>query len=96
MLNDSIHTVSVSEFWEAVYEVTYDPEGNAIDSTMVEATGTVEITELSYYRRYPMWFEIMSFVTPYGSTMIRLFRSLENIMNECLEPLSREMAEHSE
>lgn len=66
MHHDSINTVSISELWEAVYEVIYDPEGIAIDSALVDATGSVEITELSYYKRYPMWFEIMSFVTPYG------------------------------
>jgi len=66
MKDDSIHTVSVNEFWEAGYEVTYDPEGEAIDSMQVVSTGTVEITELDYYKRYPMKFEIMSFVTPYG------------------------------
>lgn len=66
MQHDSINPVSVNEFWEAVYEVTYDPEGIAIDSTMVEPTGSIEPTELTYYKRYPMKFEIMSFVTPYG------------------------------
>ena len=66
ILHDSINPVSVNEFWEAVYEVTFDPEGVAIDSAMVEATGSIEPTELTYFRRYPMWFEIMSFVTPYG------------------------------
>lgn len=64
--HDSINLVSENEFWEAGYEVTYDPDGIALDSTMVVATGTIEISELTYYRRYPMWFEIMSFVTPYG------------------------------
>ncbi|MCB2207612.1 MAG: T9SS type A sorting domain-containing protein [Bacteroidetes bacterium] len=66
MLNDSINPVSVNEFWEAVYEVTYDPEGIAIDSSMVEATGSIEPIELQYYKRYPAKYEIMSFVTPYG------------------------------
>ncbi len=66
LMHDSINPVSVNEFWESVYEITYDPEGVAIDSAMVEATGFIEPTELTYYRRYPMWCEIMSFVTPYG------------------------------
>jgi len=66
MASDSINVVSVNEFWETTYEVTYNPEGVAIDSTEVVPTGTIEITELDYYNRYPMWFEIMSFVTPYG------------------------------
>ena len=66
MLSDSINEVSVNEFWETQYQVTYDPDGIAIDSIMVASTGTIEITELTYYSRYPSKYEIMSFVTPYG------------------------------
>jgi len=66
MLSDSINEVSVNELWETQYQVTYDPEGIAIDSTMAANTGSIEITELSYFNRYPSKYEIMSFVTPYG------------------------------
>ena len=66
MLHDSINEVSVNEYWQEGYEYTYDPEGNKIDSTMINGTSTIEIGELEYFRRYPMKFEIMSFVTPYG------------------------------
>jgi len=37
-----------------------------IDSVYIAPTNTIHITELTYYKRYPMKFEIMSFVTPYG------------------------------
>lgn len=66
MLHDSINQVSVNEFWETQYQHTYDPEGVAIDSVYITATGEIEITELTYFSRYPAKYEIMSFVTPYG------------------------------
>lgn len=66
MLDDSINEVSVNEYWQEQYEHTYGPDGNLIDSAYIQATDTIEVTELTYYKRYPMKFEIMSFVTPYG------------------------------
>jgi concanavalin A-like lectin/glucanase superfamily protein/peptide-N-glycosidase F-like protein/type IX secretion system substrate protein len=66
MLHDSVRELSVNEFWQEQYEHTYDPEGIAIDSVFVEGTESIEIEELSYFKRYPSKFEIMSFVTPYG------------------------------
>jgi hypothetical protein len=66
MLHDSINEVSVNEYWASRYVYTYDPEGMKIDSTLIMATGEIEIGELEYFNRYPMKFEIMSFVTPYG------------------------------
>ena len=65
-LSDSINQISVNEYWQAQYVHTYDPDGILIDSTEVTATGTIEISQLSYYGRYPARYEIMSFVTPYG------------------------------
>ena len=66
LLDDSINLVSTNEYWEAVYEVTYDPEGIPIDSIEITPTASIEISELTYYKRNPMKYEIMSFVTPYG------------------------------
>ena len=66
MLDDSIAEVSVNEYWEEQYEHKYGPDGSAIDSVFITSTDTLQITELTYYKRYPMKFEIMSFVTPYG------------------------------
>ena len=66
MLNDSIAEASVNEYWEARYEYIFDPEGNVIDSIENVATGSITIAELTYYKRYPSKFELMSFVTPYG------------------------------
>jgi len=64
--SDSINQISVNEFWASQYVHTFDPEGLVIDSMLVAATDTIEISQLSYYGRYPAKVEIMSFVTPYG------------------------------
>ena len=66
MLDDSINEASVNEYWQAQVEHIYDPEGVIIDSIDIQPTDTIQITELTYFKRYPMKFEIMSFVTPYG------------------------------
>lgn len=66
MLHDSINEVSVNEYWESQYEYTFDPEGVLIDSVFAVHTGTIEISELNYFNRYPAKYEIMSFVSPYG------------------------------
>ena len=67
IMDDEVVTVSVTQVWEANPETIYDAATGAVISTIPVATeGTINITDLDYYRRYPMKFEIMSFVTPYG------------------------------
>jgi hypothetical protein len=66
MQDDSVAQVSVGEYWEVQYQYTYNPQGEAIDSVMAEVAGNIELSQLSYYKRYPAKYEIMSFVTPYG------------------------------
>ena len=66
MKNDSIAEVSVQELWEVQYQYTFNPDGIAIDSVIPLETGSIAITELTYYKRYPAKFQLMSFVTPYG------------------------------
>lgn len=66
MLHDSIHELSVNEFWESQYSRTFDPEGIIIDSVLVNPTASIEMGQLSYFTRYPSKYELMSFVTPYG------------------------------
>ncbi len=66
MQDDSIAETSVNEYWEAQYQYTFNHEGIKIDSVMADIAGTIDITELTYYKRYPAKYEIMSFVTPYG------------------------------
>ncbi len=65
--NDSIHFVSENYFWESGdYERYYDESGTVYDSVMIDADAVITPTELSYYKRFPSKYEIMSFVTPYG------------------------------
>jgi hypothetical protein len=67
MQNDSIGIVLIDTLWESLsYVYTFDTSGlvTTIDTTHID--GTININELNYYNRYPMVFQIMSFVTPYG------------------------------
>lgn len=64
--NDSIATVSTNTYWEAISH-TYDVAGNIISSQAITIDGTINIGTLVYYKRFPMAFQIMSFVTPYGA-----------------------------
>ena len=63
--HDSIATISTNSYWEAI-SYLYDANGNIISTTPINIDGTITITDLSYFKRYPMAFQIMSFVTPYG------------------------------
>jgi hypothetical protein len=62
--NDLIDTLSSNIYWQP-YSYTYDTNGIVISvDTLI--SGTIINTDLIYYKRYPMAFQIMSFVTPYG------------------------------
>ncbi len=62
--NDSIAS-STSLFWSPVSN-TYDTAGNILYTDTIPSNVSFTISELNYYKRYPMAFQIMSFVTPYG------------------------------
>ena len=64
--HDSIAIVSSNIFWHAV-SYTYDTSGSILTSDTLHIDSTINISELNYYKRYPMAFQIMSFVTPYGA-----------------------------
>lgn len=65
--DDIVNAISTNSYWEATYSYVYDgATGLKIDSTAINSDGTINISDLSYYRRDPSKFEIMSFVTPYG------------------------------
>jgi hypothetical protein len=66
LLNDSIATLSTNTYWEAISH-TYDANGNLLNSQATTIDGTINIGTLTYYKRFPMAFQIMSFVTPYGA-----------------------------
>ena len=65
--SDEIVQILDTSLWQAGYENTYDAISGAILNTQNRpADGALSITDLTYTRRAPMKFEIMSFVTPYG------------------------------
>ncbi len=66
LLNDIIDTISTNIYWKP-YSYTYDTIGNVISIDTVNINGTINPGQLIYYKRYPMAFQIMSFVTPYGN-----------------------------
>ncbi|HNB81371.1 MAG TPA: peptide-N-glycosidase F-related protein, partial [Chitinophagaceae bacterium] len=65
--SDEVTVVSTNLYWLATYRYVYNGlSGALIDSLPVSAIDTIHILNLSYIDRFPMKFEIMSFVTPYG------------------------------
>ena len=64
--HDSIAIVSSNNFWNAI-SYTFDTSGVILIYDTVNIDGTINISELNYYQRFPMAFQIMSFVTPYGA-----------------------------
>ncbi len=66
MKDDSIHIVSENYYWQPGYSYYFNENGIAYDSIQISMDGTISPTELTYYKRFPSKYEIMSFVTPYG------------------------------
>lgn len=66
VLYDEVAVLSQMDLYEATSTIVYDPSGAIIQTIPVTAEGTISITDLPYFQRWPMKFEIMSFVTPYG------------------------------
>ena len=51
---------------EDQYQYIYDTSGVVTNTYTTNIDSTLLISDLHYYKRYPMAFQIMSFVTPYG------------------------------
>lgn len=66
MEDDSIASVSVTNYWEAVGQPIYNESGALVGTIPVTSTGSITLSTLNYFRRFPTKFEILSFVTPYG------------------------------
>lgn len=65
--NDAVVLVSTTYSYAATPSKIYNGDTGAQTGTIATAaTGTLNITNLNYYKRYPFYNEIMSFVTPYG------------------------------
>ena len=70
MANDAVNLVNSSNnLYHANYSKLYNANIDSmpvIDSFINTPQGTYVISNLNYYRRFPWYNEIMSFVTPYG------------------------------
>ncbi len=67
LMDDEVLSISTNQVWEAVTQNIYDASTGAVIGTVPSSTdGSITPTVLDYVRRWPMKFEIMSFVTPYG------------------------------
>ncbi len=67
VMDDDINPISTVSYWEAVPENIYDGVTGTLLSTIpVTTEGSITPVDMDYWRRWPMKFEIMSFVTPYG------------------------------
>ena len=65
-LDDVIETSTPVEYWTPDYTIYSEDTGDIIDQVTLTEDGEIEISELSYFKRYPFYNELVSFVTPYG------------------------------
>ncbi|MES2747207.1 MAG: T9SS type A sorting domain-containing protein [Bacteroidota bacterium] len=67
MLHDGINLLSTTNLFDAIAENVYDGDTGTVISTLpVTTEGTINIVELDYFKRFPFYNELVSFVTPYG------------------------------
>ncbi|PZD78438.1 LamG-like jellyroll fold domain-containing protein [Mesonia sp. K7] len=65
--SDDIILATPVQYWDIVLgERYYDENSNLINTVPVTLDGTLTQSDLNYWERNPMSFELMSFVTPYG------------------------------
>jgi len=67
MAHDAVVLVSTTSYYEASVLNVYNGDTGILTSTIgIGSQGTLTMTNLPYYQRYPYYNELMSFVTPYG------------------------------
>lgn len=65
--NDEVRMVSTELLWRARPQQVYQGATTTVLRDIpVSKEGTITVEDLSYFRRWPAKYEIMSFVTPYG------------------------------
>ncbi|MFM9051627.1 MAG: peptide-N-glycosidase F-related protein [Bacteroidota bacterium] len=64
--DNNLQTGDTSYVWPAQVAYIYDTLNVAIDSIAVQATDTLNSSVLTYYRKRPMYLELINFITPYG------------------------------
>ncbi|GAB4321952.1 MAG: hypothetical protein Kow00127_14530 [Bacteroidales bacterium] len=63
----NLYPGDTSVAWEAGYMPVVNEQGATVDSVFVPWEGSIEINTLEYYPKWPMRFELLSFITPYGN-----------------------------
>ncbi|MEZ4938409.1 MAG: LamG-like jellyroll fold domain-containing protein [Crocinitomicaceae bacterium] len=66
MEDDSIAAISDTLYTRSTSSKVYDEYGNQIRTIGHPVDGSIQQGSLEYYKRFPMRFEILSLVTPYG------------------------------
>lgn len=67
LLSDAVVPTTISYLYNASPSQIYNGDtGVLTGSTAISPTGNITITGLPYYKRYPYYNELLSFVTPYG------------------------------
>lgn len=68
MAHDGVVLSSTSNLYNTTPSNVYNGDTGVLTGTVAApaATGTINITNLPYYKRFPFYNEIQSFVTPYG------------------------------
>ena len=67
VVNDNINLLSTNNYFDAIPEDVYNGDTGLVTATLAVATeGTVVISDLNYFKRFPYYNELVSFVTPYG------------------------------
>ena len=61
-----LEAVDTNYYYQAIASNIYDEAGTVVGTKDNPKEGTINISTLNYYRKFPSIFEIMSFVTPYG------------------------------
>lgn len=66
-VSDAVVPTTTSYFYQSLPSNVYNGDTGALTGTVaVTPTGTINITNLPYTKRYPYYNELLSFVTPYG------------------------------
>ncbi len=67
LVSDVVVVDTIMQLWDTAQGNRYFAEDGTLEnSTSINPDGNISISTLNYWRRTPMAFEIMSFVTPFG------------------------------
>lgn len=64
--NNNVTVLSTNAYYASGNMPIYDEQGNATGFVNVPSEGTITISDLNYFEKFPAKIELMSFVTPYG------------------------------